>query len=176
MKRVIKANYMNVPGGYRYILKHGLGPGTIPNDIHVLRWKDLPHYYTEVYLSRPLSADELEYYDIPSETTLDKYDYLYEEDSNDVEESTKICANVNDDIEDFKAHLEDLLYDIWEEKDNNDEPLTLYDVHYQLEDTVQALIDAGEYEDQDMIVPTNWKYLVESCVNKHYNDYDWIDK
>lgn len=70
MKRVIKANYMNVPGGYRYILKHGLGPGTIPKDVNVLKWNDLDNWKTEVWLDRALSKEELKKYDIPSETTL----------------------------------------------------------------------------------------------------------
>lgn len=79
MKRVIKANYENVPGGYRYILKHGLGPGTIPKDVNILKSESLPNYRTRVWLDRVLSPEELEYFDIPSETELDRYDPDYTE-------------------------------------------------------------------------------------------------
>ena len=60
-------------GGYLYILKHGIGPGTIPRDVTVVKTKDLPNYYTAVWLDRFLSADELREYDIPSETDINKY-------------------------------------------------------------------------------------------------------
>lgn len=60
-------------GGYLYILKHGIGPGTIPRDVTVVKTKDLPNYYTAVWLDRFLSADELKEYDIPSETDINKY-------------------------------------------------------------------------------------------------------
>lgn len=60
-------------GGYLYILKHGIGPGTIPRDVTVIKTKDLPNYYTAVWLDRFLSADELKQYDIPSETDINKY-------------------------------------------------------------------------------------------------------
>ncbi len=60
-------------GGYLYILKHGIGPGTIHRDVTVVKTKDLPNYYTAVWLDRFLSADELKEYDIPSETDINKY-------------------------------------------------------------------------------------------------------
>lgn len=60
-------------GGYLYILKHGIGPGTIPRDVTVVKTKDLPNYYTAVWLDRFLTADELREYDIPSETDINKY-------------------------------------------------------------------------------------------------------
>lgn len=61
------------PEGYLYIFKHGVGPGTIPNDVKVVKWKDLPNYYTAVWLDRWLDNDELKQYDIPSETEINKY-------------------------------------------------------------------------------------------------------
>lgn len=60
-------------GGYLYIFKHGIGPGTIPNDVKVVRTKDLPNYYTAVWLDRFLTTDELRYYDIPDETKINMY-------------------------------------------------------------------------------------------------------
>lgn len=174
MKKVIKANYMNVPGGYRYILKHGLGPGTIPKDVNVLKWNDLDNWKTEVWLDRALSKEELEKYDIPSETTLtgatesDRKVYPRRYDING-DEITQ------DDIEDFKAFVGDILTQTYENWDNNyDEPY-FKSVLSQVEDTIQLLIDEGEFEDQAMAVPKNWQDMVKSVVNEEYYDYDWSE-
>lgn len=79
MKRYIKLDsqtdfirkHQNRPdGGYLYILKHGIGPGTLPKDVEIIRTEDLPNYYTAVWLDRFLTATELKQYDIPSETTV----------------------------------------------------------------------------------------------------------
>lgn len=59
-------------GGYLYIFKHGIGPGTIPNDVSVVKVKDLPNYYTAVWLDRFLTTDELRQYDIPDETRINE--------------------------------------------------------------------------------------------------------
>ena len=65
MKRLITASDRYTPnGGYLYIFKHGIGPGTIPSDVSVVKTKDLPNYYTAVWLDRFLTADELKKYDI----------------------------------------------------------------------------------------------------------------
>ena len=53
---------------YWYIFKHGIGPGTIPEDVKVGKVKDLDNYYSIVWLDRPLSTKELKYYDIYPET------------------------------------------------------------------------------------------------------------
>lgn len=53
---------------YWYIFKHGVGPGTIPDDVKVGKVKDLDNYYSIVWLDRPLSTDELKEYDIYPET------------------------------------------------------------------------------------------------------------
>lgn len=49
---------------YRYITKHGIGPGTLPKDVVLVDWEDLPNYKTAIYLDRPLTTKELDYYDI----------------------------------------------------------------------------------------------------------------
>lgn len=60
--------------GYMYIMKHGIGPGTIPKDVTTLKVDDdLPEMKTIVWLDRPLSDEELEYFDIPSETENGKW-------------------------------------------------------------------------------------------------------
>lgn len=70
MKRYIRSS--QVPNSYLYIFKHGIGPGTIPRDIEVIRTKDLPNGYTAVWLNRFLTYDELKQYDIPSETRINE--------------------------------------------------------------------------------------------------------
>lgn len=49
--------------GYQYVLRHGLGPGTIPNDVQIIDsyesgWKDV------VTLDRMLTPEEMDEYDI----------------------------------------------------------------------------------------------------------------
>lgn len=53
--------------GYRYVTLHGLGPGTLPKDAKLLDWEDLPNYKTAIYLDRPLTTEELKFYDIKPE-------------------------------------------------------------------------------------------------------------
>lgn len=67
--------------GYKYILKHGFGPGTLPKDVEILTFNDLDDYRTEIYLDRPLTEDELNFYDIPSETKLSPIKEYYVEDN-----------------------------------------------------------------------------------------------
>ena len=74
--------------GYLYILKHGIGPGTMPKDVEILKVKDLPNYYTAVWLDRFLTTQEMDRYDIPYETEINKYlnwiDYCQTDDGDDV--------------------------------------------------------------------------------------------
>lgn len=70
MKIYVKANSHT---GYLYIFKHGLGPGTIPKDVAIVKEKDLPNGYTAVWLDRFLTSYELKAYDIPSETEINRY-------------------------------------------------------------------------------------------------------
>jgi hypothetical protein len=76
LNRISASRYDNVPGykapegGYLYIFKHGIGPGTMPSDVHIVKVKDLPNYYTAVWLSDFLTTDELKKYDIPDETRI----------------------------------------------------------------------------------------------------------
>jgi len=69
MKILIKAsdNKYNA-GPYKYITTHGIGPGTLPKDVELVKVVDLPNFRCELYLDRPLTSEELDYYDIRSET------------------------------------------------------------------------------------------------------------
>lgn len=71
LKAQLGSNYPK--GGYLYVFKHGIGPGTIPNDVKVVKVKDLPNYYTAVWLDRFLTDEELKQYDIPDETRINDY-------------------------------------------------------------------------------------------------------
>lgn len=70
MKRVIKAS-SPTNKGYLYLTKHGLGPGTLPKDVKLLKSKDLSEYITAIWLDRFLTTRELDYYDIYPETYID---------------------------------------------------------------------------------------------------------
>lgn len=51
---------------YKYVLRHGLGPGTLPKDVQINDWQDFPNdnWKVVVNLNRPLTDAELEQYDI----------------------------------------------------------------------------------------------------------------
>lgn len=51
---------------YRYITNHGIGLGTLPNNVYV-RSEDLDNGKTAIYTNRPLSDEELKKYDIKPE-------------------------------------------------------------------------------------------------------------
>ena len=57
---------------YMYVLKHGFGPGTIPRDVNVINTDEV-NGYTVIWVDRPFTREELDYYDIPSETQLRRY-------------------------------------------------------------------------------------------------------
>lgn len=54
-------------GGYRYMARHAVGPGTLPDDIEVLNTEETPNGKIAMYLSRPLTSAELKKYDIDPE-------------------------------------------------------------------------------------------------------------
>lgn len=56
--------------GYLYLTKHGIGPGTLPRDVNLLKSKELSRYITAIWLDRFLTTKELDYYDIYPETNM----------------------------------------------------------------------------------------------------------
>lgn len=70
MKRYIKSSSERP---YLYIFKHGIGPGTLPKDVQVVRTKDLPRGYTAVWTDRFLTTSEMDEFDIPYETEINRY-------------------------------------------------------------------------------------------------------
>lgn len=59
---------MYAHGPYRYITKHGIGPGTLPKDVKLVKWEDLDNYYTAIWTDRFLTTKELQQYDIYPES------------------------------------------------------------------------------------------------------------
>lgn len=94
MKRYIKSNSQN---GYLYIFKHGIGPGTLPSDVTIIRTKDLPNGYTAVWTERFLTTEEMDQYDIPHETEINRYlDRIgYCQKDGDVVPCDKVTASVD---------------------------------------------------------------------------------
>lgn len=73
MKKYVKsANVPEESYPYRYVMKHGTGPGTIPKDVKVGKVID-DDFYSQIYINRPLTEDELSYYDIPHEWEVGRY-------------------------------------------------------------------------------------------------------
>lgn len=64
--------------GFKYVLLHGTGPGTLPDDAGIIRLEEYDNGITFVYLDRVLSAAELITYGIPSETENGYYEKLIE--------------------------------------------------------------------------------------------------
>lgn len=59
---------MYAHGPYRYITKHGIGPGTLPKDVKLVKWEDLDNFYTAIWTDRFLTTKELQQYDIYPES------------------------------------------------------------------------------------------------------------
>lgn len=64
--------------GFKYVLLHGTGPGTLPDDAGIIRLEEYDNGIAFVYLDRVLSAAELITYGIPSETENGYYEKLIE--------------------------------------------------------------------------------------------------
>lgn len=53
-----------------YILKHGLGPGTLPKDVNIIQIWSLPNWDTVVTLDKFMDNEDLDRFHIPDETQL----------------------------------------------------------------------------------------------------------
>nr|CAI9751625.1 hypothetical protein YSBCXYJI_YSBCXYJI_CDS_0016 [Caudoviricetes sp.] len=49
---------------YVYILRHGFGPSTVPKTVDIIDFEDLDNGRTKIWLDRPLTKEEINYYDI----------------------------------------------------------------------------------------------------------------
>ena len=79
--------------GYMYITKHGMGPGTLPKDVKLLKWKDLPHFMTAIWTDRFLTTDELEQFDIFPETEIERVMDFYDISEKDLLEESLTESN-----------------------------------------------------------------------------------
>ena len=102
---------------YAYRLKHGLG-GTLPNDVKIKKYDELNNGWVIVYLDRPLTSKELDFYDIPSETIsmpeIDKFiDY------NCMKGECKMESKLQEDdeveLQDVDSENEEDIYDDFDE-------------------------------------------------------------
>ena len=64
--------------GFKYVLLHGTGPGTLPDDAGIILLECYSNNIAFVYLDRVLTAAELVTYGIPSETKNSYYEKLIE--------------------------------------------------------------------------------------------------
>lgn len=64
--------------GFKYVLLHGTGPGTLPDDAGIILLECYSNNIAFVYLDRVLTAAELVTYGIPSETENGYYEKLIE--------------------------------------------------------------------------------------------------
>lgn len=62
--------------GFKYVLLHGTGPGTLPDDAGIIMLECYSNNIAFVYLDRVLTAAELATYGIPSETENAYYEKL----------------------------------------------------------------------------------------------------
>ena len=62
--------------GFKYVLLHGTGPGTLPDDVGIIKLECYDNGIAFVYLDRVLTAAELVTYGIPSETENVYYEKL----------------------------------------------------------------------------------------------------
>ena len=132
--------------GYLYLTKHGLGPGTLPKDVTVLESKELSPYITLLRLNRPLSAWELDNYDIYPETEI--YDVLRR---NDIDESAVFSATANYDDSAEQVN-EDYIAKLMESVDNNlDDTFVTY--KYDIGDNQITCTSASPKEIAEYNVP-----------------------
>lgn len=82
---------------YLYITKHGIGPGTLPSGVNLVKAKDLSNYLTAIWVDAPLTTEGLKTYDIYPETEINKVLSRYGISREEVEGCQNI--NANDDLD-----------------------------------------------------------------------------
>lgn len=98
---------------YRYITNHGVGPGMCPKDIFI-RSEDLDNGKTAIYLSRPLTDEELKKYDIKPEYIQEDEEY----DENDIDIEADLTEALNNDAVSYST-LEKVFSDYMTQREYN---------------------------------------------------------
>lgn len=178
MKRYIKSSSERP---YLYIFKHGVGPGTLPKDVDIVKTKDLPNGYTAVWLDRFLTTSELKQYDIPSETRINellgRIGYCQKngdvvpcddvEACGDIKASTRIYANSDCylDTQTGDTYTYDELKEYWYSFKDWDYSL---DGFTSFEDWFNTSIENGLFTSCDDVVPcsevSEWDDVICSTV------------
>lgn len=93
-------------GGYRYMARHAIGPGTLPKGVKVFKTEETPNGKIAMYISRPLTSAELKKYDIdPEWIQEDQYDAERRQGRPDI---SKIAEEEYYDNEEwYKEHIKD---------------------------------------------------------------------
>lgn len=158
--------------------------GTIPDDVKIKRYDELNNGITIMYLDRPLTAKELDFYDIPSETIsmpdVDKFiDYKCMKGGNKLQEDNEYndydfsivlnTSNPNsDEFEKLTHHMEYLV-----DLDSAEYPISFYNVKVEAnKDSViiRGGVEIGMFEDNltdddiadyitDLIIEEGWEDL-----------------
>ena len=138
-------------GPYRYITKHGIGPGTLPKDVNLVKWEDLDNYKTAIWTDRFLTTKELEDYDIYPENIQEGY-------SSDFESVVEFLTDLDTDT------LEDLMrqYDT-----NRIEDLATAITDFELEDLGFNASSLEENEEDHHNIE-----FEENDMYDYENDYD----
>lgn len=86
-------------GGYRYIATHAIGPGTLPKDITVFNTEEVKDGKIAIFISRPLTSEELKKYDIKPEW-IQEDEEIHGESTEDDEDTTEQPADIEDKVSD----------------------------------------------------------------------------
>lgn len=157
---------------YRYITNHGIGPGTLPDEKGLyIKSEDLDGGKTAIYLSRPLTANELKKYDIKaewiqeaeedietvsddieaSEDIEDTLDSEENQEENPVEEESAL----NKELDELREILVDLDLNLYQLTDKEDTNNNFYIIGKVAEDSDDVLMltdtkpeDAEEFDEE----------------------------
>lgn len=116
-------------GGYRYITTHVIGPGTLPEGVEVFKTEDIENGKVAIYISRPLTSEELKKFDIKPEWIQEA-----EEPEADAEKAEDTV-----DAEETEEELEDTVDTEDDQEENPVEEENLLDKH--LDEIREVLVD-----------------------------------
>lgn len=86
-------------GGYRYIAPHAIGPGTLPEDVKLLKSEDGKDGKIAIYISRPLTSEELKKYDIKPEWIQEAEELGADEETEDIVDAEETEEDLEDTVD-----------------------------------------------------------------------------
>ena len=144
-------------GGYRYITTHGIGPGTLPKDVRVFKTEDIRGGRIAMYISRPLTSEELKQYDIKPEwiqedSSYRRYRVSFFVDTDSMS-TTEIEEKLNELLKGSGLASTDETIDVEKVEDLEEKLNESYDMYNVIEDStieirnLKEKIDKGEVKD-----------------------------